>query len=107
MARADPHCFLILMADQLAAAWLPLYGHALVDAPHLTGLARQATVFDSAYCPYPLCAPSRAAMLTGRYASSVEVYDNAAELRAGMPTVAHVLRSAGYHTAVAGKMHFV
>ncbi|HEY3726013.1 MAG TPA: choline-sulfatase [Solirubrobacteraceae bacterium] len=102
-----PDSFLILMADQLAASWLPFYGHPAVQAPALTELARDATVFDSAYCPYPLCAPSRAAMLTGRHASSVEVYDNAAELRAGAPTFVHALRAAGYHTALAGKMHFV
>ncbi len=105
---ADPRpCFLVLMADQLAASWLPMYGHPVVQAPNLSGLAADATVFDSAYTPYPLCAPARAAMLTGRYASDVGVYDNAAELRAGAPTVAHALRAAGYHTAVAGKMHFV
>jgi choline-sulfatase len=95
------------MADQLAASWLPVYGHPVVQAPHLAQLAREATVFDGAYTAFPLCAPARAAMLTGRYASRVGVYDNAAELRAGAPTVVHALRAAGYHTAVAGKMHFV
>jgi choline-sulfatase len=107
MARETPDCFLVLMADQLAASWLPIYGHPVVHAPHLSALARGATIFDSAYCAYPLCAPSRAAMLTGRFASAVDVYDNAAELRAGAPTIVHALRAAGYHTAVAGKMHFV
>jgi choline-sulfatase len=106
MERA-PDCFLILMADQLAAQWLPFYGHPLVQAPHLAQLARDATVYESAYSAYPLCAPSRAAMLTGRCASSIGVDDNAAELRATVPTVAHTLRAAGYQTAVAGKMHFV
>jgi choline-sulfatase len=104
---APPPSFLVLMADQLAAAWLPVYGHPVVQAPHLEALAQGAAVFDSAYCAYPLCAPSRAAMLTGRHASSVGVYDNAAELPATTPTVVHALRAAGYHTAVAGKMHFV
>ena len=104
---APPPSFLVLMADQLAASWLPVYGHPVVQAPHLTALAAGAAVFDSAYCAYPLCAPSRAAMLTGRHASSVGVYDNAAELPATTPTVVHALRAAGYHTAVAGKMHFV
>ena len=99
--------YLVLMADQLAASWLPVYGHPVVQAPHLLELARGAAVFDSAYCAYPLCAPSRAAMLTGRLASSVGVYDNAAELPATTPTVVHALRAAGYHTALAGKMHFV
>ncbi len=107
MTSSQRECFLIVMADQLAASWLPVYGHPLVQTPHLRELAAGATVFDSAYTPYPLCAPARAAMLTGRHASSVGVYDNAAELAAGVPTAVHALRAAGYHTAVAGKMHFV
>ncbi|HWE13925.1 MAG TPA: choline-sulfatase [Solirubrobacteraceae bacterium] len=107
MTDATPTCFLVLMADQLSASWLPVYGHPLVHTPHLSELARDATVFDSAYTPFPLCAPARAAMLSGRFASTVGVYDNAAEMRAGAPTVVHALRAAGYHTAVAGKMHFV
>ncbi len=102
-----PDSFLILMADQLAAAWLPVYGHPLVQTPHLDELARGATVFDAAYCAYPLCAPSRAAMLTGRYASRIGVYDNAAELPAATPTLVHAFRGAGFHTSVAGKMHFI
>ncbi|MGO9882463.1 MAG: sulfatase-like hydrolase/transferase, partial [Solirubrobacteraceae bacterium] len=85
----SPQNILVLMADQLAAQWLPFYGHPLVQAPQLAELARDATVFESAYSAYPLCAPSRAAMLTGRCASSIGVYDNAAELRASVPTVVH------------------
>jgi choline-sulfatase len=95
------------MADQLAAACLPAYGDAVVRAPHLTALAERSTVFESAYCPSPLCAPSRAGLLTGRLPSRTGVYDNAAEMRASLPTVTHRLRAAGYRTALAGKMHFV
>ncbi|MFL5862043.1 MAG: choline-sulfatase [Solirubrobacteraceae bacterium] len=107
MAARRPDSFLVLMADQLAAGWLPTYGHRVVQAPSLSALAEGATVFESAYTAFPLCAPARAAMLTGRYASRVGVYDNAAEFRAGAPTLVHALRVAGYHTAVSGKMHFV
>ncbi|HWD73779.1 MAG TPA: sulfatase-like hydrolase/transferase, partial [Solirubrobacteraceae bacterium] len=74
-----PNSFLVLMADQLAASWLPMYGHPLVQTPALSQLAADGTVFESAYTPFPLCAPARASMLTGRFASSVGVYDNAAE----------------------------
>jgi choline-sulfatase len=107
MTPVQPPSFLVLMADQLAASWLPAYGHPLVQTPHLSALAQDATVFDSAYTPFPLCAPARSAMLTGRLASGIGVYDNAAELAATVPTLAHALRAHGYHTAVAGKMHFV
>ena len=95
------------MVDQLAAQWLPAYGHRVVHAPALSGLAEESVVFDAAYCASPLCAPSRAAMLTGRRASAIDVFDNAAELRASVPTLAHHLRAAGYHTCLSGKMHFV
>ena len=107
MTSAQPPSFLVVMADQLAASWLPAYGHPLVQAPHLSALAQDATVFDNAYTPFPLCAPARSAMITGRLASDIGVYDNAAELAATVPTLAHALRAHGYHTAVAGKMHFV
>ena len=46
-------------------------------------------------------------MLAGRRPSSIGVYDNAAELPAGTPTITHLLRAAGYATVLTGKMHFV
>ena len=98
---------LLVMVDQLAAGWLPAYGHAVTRAPHLTALAREGVVFERAYCASPLCGPSRSAMLTGRLPSSTGVFDNAAEWPAAMPTVVHALRFAGYRTVLAGKMHFV
>ncbi len=102
-----PPNILLVMADQLSAAHLPAYGNAAVHAPHLTALAQAGVVFESAYCTSPLCAPSRAALLTGRRPSAIGAYDNAAEFPAGTPTIAHVLRAAGYETSLAGKMHFV
>jgi choline-sulfatase len=98
---------LLLMVDQLAASWLPVYGHEIVQAPNIAALAGQGVVFESAYCASPLCAPSRSALLAGRLPSRTGVYDNAAELRASEPTVTHRLRAAGYDTCLSGKMHFV
>jgi choline-sulfatase len=98
---------LLLMVDQLAASWLPPYGHDVVQAPSIAALAADGVVFESAYCASPLCAPSRAALLTGRLPSRTGVYDNAAELRASEPTMTHRLRAAGYATCLSGKMHFV
>jgi choline-sulfatase len=97
---------LIVMVDQLAPAFLSIYGHRLVKAPHLEALARSGIVFDSAYCNSPLCSPSRAVFMTGRLPSNTGVYDNAAEFRADIPTYAHHLRNLGYRTILSGKMHF-
>ena len=102
-----PSNLLLIMVDQLAAGWLPAYGHPVVHAPNLTRLARDGVVFENAYCPSPLCLPSRAGLLTGKLPSRSGAYDNAAELPASTATVAHHLRSHGYATSLAGKMHFV
>jgi len=106
MSRERPN-ILILMADQMAAPALPFYGHALVQAPHLERLAAEGVVFESAYCASPLCAPSRAATVSGQLPSRTGAYDNAAELAASVPTFGHYLRSMGYYTCLCGKMHFV
>ncbi len=98
---------LMIMADQLTALALPTYGHRIVRAPNLERLAAQGVVFERAYCNFPLCAPSRASLMTGRLASRIGVYDNAAEFPAAAPTLAHGLRALGYRTCLAGKMHFV
>src|SRR5918993_4364501 len=105
--REAPPNILMVMADQLTALALPAYGHPVVRTPHLDRLAAAGAVFEACYCNFPLCAPSRAALLTGRLASRVEVYDNAAEFRASVPTFAHGLRALGYRTCLSGKMHFV
>ena len=97
---------LIVMVDQMAPRCTPLEGHPVVKAPQLARLAESGVVFDNAYCNSPLCAPSRAAFMTGALPSRTAVYDNAAEFRADLPTFAHYLRDAGYRTILSGKMHF-
>jgi len=98
---------LFVMADQMAAAPLPCYGGKVVKAPHLQALADRGVVFDAAYCNSPICAPSRFSMLSGRLPTSIGAYDNASELPASVPTLAHALDAAGYRTILAGKMHFI
>jgi choline-sulfatase len=97
---------LIVMADQMAPAFLSIYGHPLVRAPNMASLARDGVVFDSAYCASPLCAPSRASLMSGLLPSRTRVYDNAAEFAADIPTFAHALRLRNYRTILSGKMHF-
>jgi len=99
--------FLIVQADQLTASVLAAYGHDMALTPHIDTLASRGTVFENAYCSYPLCGPSRMSMMTGRLASRIGAYDNGAEMPATIPTFAHYLRAAGYRTTLSGKMHFV
>jgi choline-sulfatase len=97
---------LFLMADQMAATYLPAYGHKVVQAPHISGLAERGTVFDSFYTNAPLCAPSRFTMMAGALPKRIGAFDNAADFSSDVPTFAHYLRAAGYRTTLTGKMHF-
>jgi choline-sulfatase len=105
--NVKPPNILLVMVDELAPQATPIYGHRVVQAPHLQGLARQGVVFDNAYTNSPLCAPARASMLTGQLTPSIGAWDNAAELPASIPTLAHYLRHLGYGTTLCGKMHFI
>ncbi len=106
MTQAKPN-ILFVMADQLAARFLPFHGHPLVKTPNLSRLAAEGVVFENAYTTSPLCAPARATVMNGLLPSRTGVYDNAAEFPSSIPTWAHYLRLAGYKTCLSGKMHFV
>ena len=97
----------LIMADQLAPHFTGAYGHPIVQTPNLDALVARGMRFDAAYCNSPLCAPSRASFMTGQLGSRIGAYDNASDFAASVPTFAHYLRAAGYHTCLAGRMHFV
>ena len=98
---------LFVMADQLAAQFLPFHGHPLVQTPNLVAAGAEGVVFENAIRHSPLCAPARATVMNGLLPSRTGVYDNAAEFPSAIPTWAHYLRMQGYHTCLSGKMHFV
>ncbi len=98
---------LIFMVDQLNGTLFPDGPAEWLHVPNLRALADRSTRFQLAYTASPLCAPGRAAFMSGQLPSQNGVYDNAAEFRSDIPTYAHHLRRAGYHTCLSGKMHFV
>ncbi|MCE0503775.1 choline-sulfatase [Roseivivax sp. GX 12232] len=98
---------LVLMVDQLNGTLFPDGPADWLHAPNLKRLAARSTRFANAYTASPLCAPGRAAFMSGQLPSETGVYDNAAEFPSAIPTYAHHLRRAGYQTCLSGKMHFV
>ncbi|MFN3575567.1 MAG: choline-sulfatase [Tabrizicola sp.] len=98
---------LIFMVDQLNGTLFPDGPADFLHAPNLKRLAARSTRFANCYTASPLCAPARASFMSGQLPSRTRVYDNAAEFASDIPTYAHHLRRAGYHTALSGKMHFV
>ncbi len=99
--------FLVIMVDQLNGTLFPDGPADWLHTPNLKRLASNSTKFRNAYTASPLCAPGRAAFMSGQLPSQNGVYDNAAEFSSTIPTYAHHLRRAGYQTCLSGKMHFV
>ncbi len=89
-----------------------LGGHPQVKTPHIDRLAAGGTLFANAHCQSPLCNPSRTALMTGLRPTTTGVYGLAPwfrtvpELR-GLVSLPQAFRRAGYHTAIAGKIHHV
>ena len=80
------------------------------STPNLLRLARRGTQFMNAYCAAPLCQPSRVSLITGLYPSQNGICGNMSEpLRPELrdDTFMHHLQSAGYHTAMIGKHHYI
>ncbi|MCP4433000.1 MAG: sulfatase-like hydrolase/transferase, partial [Gammaproteobacteria bacterium] len=67
MKTSSPN-ILIIQADQLNPAMLGVYGNSLAKTPHIDSLVNTGVVFNSAYCNFPLCAPSRFSMMSGQLA---------------------------------------
>ena len=98
---------LLIQADQMAAGALSSYGNKTVKDPHLRRLADESVVFENCYCNFPICGPSRASMHAMQMPFAIDMFDNASEFSADIPTFCHYLRQLGYRVELSGKMHFV
>jgi arylsulfatase len=107
--QADRPNILWITTDQQRYDTIAALGHTHMHTPHLDGLVRQGVAFARAYCQSPVCTPSRASFMTGRYASAVHQNRNAAAYFAppyhDEPTlVTKVLSDAGYDCGLVGKL---
>lgn len=113
-AAERPPNILFIVADDLGYGELGAYGGKEIPTPHLDRLAAEGTRFTQGYVTASYCAPSRAALMTGRYQTRFGYESNPtgaqnADPRIGLPvgirTLAEHLRGAGYATALVGKWH--
>jgi arylsulfatase A-like enzyme len=74
--------------------------------PALDRLCQEGTRFNRAYCPNPLCTPSRSSIITGLYPSQHGAWTIGVKLSEDVPTVGEQLQQAGYTTGLVGKAHF-
>ncbi|NED98879.1 sulfatase-like hydrolase/transferase [Phytoactinopolyspora halotolerans] len=102
----DAPNIVVVLSDEHAAAASGCYGHPVVQTPNLDRLAAEGTLYENAYCPSPMCVPSRLSMLSGRHVHDIGAWDNGVLPGAGFRSWGHHLRAAGYETVLAGRTHF-
>lgn len=103
--------FIIFLTDDQGYGDLSCMGATDFRTPHLDGMAREGVRFTDWYSNSPVCSPSRAALLTGRYPGNAGVrailagHRTATGLPTSTPSLAKALGDLGYQTRMAGKWH--
>jgi arylsulfatase A-like enzyme len=108
-----PPNFLVLLADDLGWADLSCYGAPTIRTPNLDRLAASGTRFTQGYAASSVCSPTRFALYTGRYPGRlpgglpepIAAPTQIDGIPRDHPTLASLLKSEGYHTAMIGKWH--
>ena len=111
--QASQPNFVILFADDHGYGDVSAYHASEVQTPNIDRIGREGMLFTSMRANCTVCSPSRAALLTGRYADRVGVpgvirtqpENSWGYFAPGVPTIADELRKVGYHTAIIGKWH--
>src|SRR5437879_4478362 len=95
----------ILTDHQRADGLAFLKGQSFLQTPVLDSLARDGVHFKNAFVTTALCSPSRASILTGKYAHRHKIVDNNTAIPAGTTFFSQYLKQSGYSTAFIGKWH--
>jgi len=102
---------IVILADDLGYGDTSAYGSKLVKTPNIDALAADGVRFTQGYVSHPVCAPSRAALLTGRYQTRFGYEfnpvgrDRTGGVSLGETFIGQVMQKAGYHTGMIGKWH--
>ncbi len=110
-APATPPNIILILSDDLGYGDIGVSGAELIKTPHLDGLAAEGLRLTNFYASGNVCTPSRAGLLTGRYAirdglaDKTITVDDTRGLPADATTIAGLLQQHGYQTALIGKWH--
>ncbi len=110
VATAAGPNILLIYVDDLGYGDLASFGHPVIRTPNLDKLAQEGLTLTNYYAPSALCSPSRAGLLTGRYPYRTGIKswipaDSGVYLRSEEITLAELLKTNGYSTALVGKWH--
>ena len=97
--------FLFLLTDDQSYATLSVTGSSFMKTPHIDRIAREGVLFTNAFPAMSLCAPSRAAFLTGNYPHKNGIFQNQIRWDQQHATLPRTLQAAGYRSAHIGKFH--
>jgi arylsulfatase A-like enzyme len=97
--------FIVFLTDDHGCTDIGCYGAKDLKTPNLDALAASGARFTNWYSNAPVCAPSRGALMSGRYPHRNGVANNGLPLRPSERTIASLLKPAGYRTAITGKWH--
>ncbi|MEM6472036.1 MAG: arylsulfatase [Planctomycetota bacterium] len=109
-AEDTPPNIVLINADDLGYGDLGCYGATKVQTPNIDRLAAEGRRFTDAHTASAVCSPSRYGLLTGRYPLRENFWGplpfrQELSIDAALPTIASVLKSIGYETAMIGKWH--
>ena len=103
--RPDRPNVIAFFTDQQRWDTTGVHGNPLGLTPNFDTMAQCGTHVYNAFTCQPVCAPARASLQTGLYATETSVFRNGIALPQGMTTLAHHFGAAGYRTAYIGKWH--
>jgi arylsulfatase len=94
-----------ICTDQQRYDTIRALGNPHVRTPHIDGLIADGVCFEQAYCQSPVCTPSRASFLTGRYARTTRCRQNGQTMPEQERLLPRLFADAGYRCGLAGKLH--
>jgi arylsulfatase A-like enzyme len=103
----DKPNIILVMADNVGFTEFGINGNRMVKTPNLDTFAREGVQFNRFYCN-PMCAPTRASLMTGRYhyrTGVIHTSRGGAKMHGDEMTIAEYLKAAGYITGIFGKWH--
>jgi arylsulfatase A-like enzyme len=117
-AQAHPNILWIYVED--TNAWMSCYGDDVIDTPNIDKLADRGVRFERAYMPSGVCSPTRSALITGMYQTSIGAHEHYSSFKKwrgntmetwdpnhlGVRTLPEIFQSAGYYTFNEGKYHY-
>ena len=106
-AHAENRYNVLFIAVDDLRPLLGCYGHSNMHTPNIDRIAQRGTLFNRAYCQFPVCNPSRTSVLTGLRPNSTGVHSNTDDFLQTVPTaisLPHHFKIHGYHTHSIGKV---